>query len=911
VDIVGRGRELGAVAGFLDEWTHARALVLEGEPGIGKTTVWSSAVARAREAGHRVLSCRPAPTEASLPFASLGDLLEPAIDEAIGRLPPPQRLALEAALARVEPTGDFGRLAVSRATAAVVRELAREPRLLIAIDDAQWLDAATAAVLEFALRREPVRVLVAQRSGDGQIGARIVSGLPSERLSIGPLSLEELARLVADRADLALPRPRLAELHRISAGNPYFALEIVRALRMSPDGPLPIPRDVAAVLRDRIAGLSAAALEVLLLAAASPHPTFDLLATVSGSSAGVGEATAAGILERDGERLRFSHPLLASVVYGDAGASARRAAHSHLAAAATDPEDRAVHLARAVDEPDAGVADELDAAANRAHKRGAPAIAAELEQRAIDLTPADLDDLLLQRAARTAEYHLAAGDTERGRKLLEELFELRPAGHERARIALRLGNARYVMGDVQAAHALFGEALAHAGTDSRLRAEAEQALAFTAMLGGDVPNALRHARTSLALAEQLGDPTILPLALGRVALCEFLAGQGLDHELFRRAVELEGYVDYAPIEQLPSYAYAGVALMADELALARTLYEALLAAAEEHGDERAVPSAMFAASELEWRCGNWQRALELATDAVARSRQAGLGTVRAWSLNAQARVQAHIGEVDAARAAAGEGLQVAEAAGAIAALTHLTWTLGFADLSLGDFEAAHDLLGPLSQVIAAVGLAEPGVVRFTPDAIEALIGLGRFGEAEGLLGSLEESALALDRISARAAAARCRAMLSAASGELESARASLAEALVQHQRLEEPFELARTLLARGTIERRANRRAAAREALTGALELFDSLGAALWAERTASELARIPGRVPRSSELSEAERRVVDLAVQGLSNKQIASRLFIAVRTVEAHLSSAYAKLGVRSRAQLAARVQKTVDIHN
>jgi len=320
---------------------------------------------------------------------------------------------------------------------------------------------------------------------------------------------------------------------------------------------------------------------------------------------------------------------------------------------------------------------------------------------------------------------------------------------------------------------------------------------------------------------------------------------------------------------------------------------------------------LFTASELECRTGNWQRALRLASDALERSRQSGLGTLRIWSLNAQARVQAHIGQVDAARAAAEEGLRIAQANGAIAPLTQLTATLGFLELSLGDPEGADRRLGPLCEVIAQIGIGEPGVVRFMPDEIDALIALGRFDEAESLLAAFEERARAVDRISARAAAARCRALLAAASGDFDAARMSLAEAHAQHARLDEPFELGRTLLAEGTIERRANHRAAAREALTKALELFDSLGGALWAERSASELARIPGRAPASAELTEAERRVAALVAEGLSNKEIASRLFVTVRTVEAHLSHVYAKLGVRSRAQLAGSLQKTVDIHN
>jgi DNA-binding CsgD family transcriptional regulator len=277
--------------------------------------------------------------------------------------------------------------------------------------------------------------------------------------------------------------------------------------------------------------------------------------------------------------------------------------------------------------------------------------------------------------------------------------------------------------------------------------------------------------------------------------------------------------------------------------------------------------------------------------------------VYTWALHAQALVDAHLGRVSAAREAAEEGLRVARVSGAVAPLTQLTATLGFLELSLGDPVAAHGQLGPLAELIASVGVAEPGVVRFMPNAIEALIGLGEFEEASRLLAPFDERARSLDRVSARAAAARCRATLAAAHGEFGDARSSLEDAFAQHARLEEPFELGRTLLAQGSIERRARRRADARAALTRALELFDSLGAALWSERTAAELARIPGRTAASGELSETERRVAELVRLGLANKEIAARLYVTVRTVEAHLSKAYAKLGVRSRVELAARI--------
>ncbi len=906
--VIGRERELGALTAFLDgPGPGLSVLLLDGEAGIGKSTVWGIATAQARDRGYRVLSCRPVQAETALPFVALGDLLEPALDgAATAALPPVQRRALEAALVRAEPPEAFGRLAVSRAVLALLRALAAAGPLLVAVDDLQWLDAPSAAVLQFAFRRLTdgrVRALLAARRGL----ERAELAPPAQVLSLGPLTVDELGTLAAGRLAAPLARPRLAELHRITRGNPYFALEVARALSargqpLEPGAPLPLPDDMAALLRARMAALSPAARDASLLCACAPHPTAALLRSLDG--AGLDEALAAGIVARDGERLAFTHPLLGSFVYGEASAELLRHAHARLARAATDPDDRALHLARASEAPDAGVAAELEAAALRAHRRGAPAAAAELEQHAHRLTPPELAHERLARALRSAEYHLAAGDTARGRVLLEGLAEALPPGRERARAALRLGEVRYLSDDVAAAHALFGEAAAQAGDDERLCAQAEQALAFTAMLGGDIPGALAHARAALARAERLGDPGILALARGRVALNTFLSGQGFARADLEAAVSLEAaIVEQVPFEQLPSYAYASLAVMADDLAAAPALYERTARLAAEHGDERALPTVQFAMSELACRAGDWDRAARLAAEAVQRSRDAGLGTLYAWALHARARVQAHAGQVEPARATLAEGLRVARDAGALAQVTQLTATAGFLELSLGDPAAAHARLAPLAELITGFGIAEPGVVRFLPDEIEALIGLGRLDEAEGMLALLEQRAAALDRVSMRAAAARGRALLSAARGDFTAARTAVAEALAQHERLAEPFERGRTLLAQGSIERRALQRAAARAALERALAVFDGLGAALWSGRATAELARIPGRGPATAVLTAAERRVAELVAEGLANKEIAARLFVTPRTVEAHLSKVYAKLGVRSRAQLAVRM--------
>jgi DNA-binding CsgD family transcriptional regulator len=269
----------------------------------------------------------------------------------------------------------------------------------------------------------------------------------------------------------------------------------------------------------------------------------------------------------------------------------------------------------------------------------------------------------------------------------------------------------------------------------------------------------------------------------------------------------------------------------------------------------------------------------------------------------QALVRAHLGDLDTAQAQAETALAIAEAGGDRIVATRSRGVLGFVELSRGDPAAADEHLGPASRELRALGIGELSISSVLQNEIEALVGLGRLDEAETEIGYVEERGRASSRAWHAAVASRGRALVAAARGDVEAARAAIAGALAAHERLPQPFELGRTLLAEGQIERRFKQRGAARRALTSALELFDSLGAPLWAEKAAEELARIPGRPPGTGALTETEQRVADLVAEGLSNKAIAGRLFVSVRTVEANLSKVFAKLGVRSRTELASRL--------
>jgi DNA-binding CsgD family transcriptional regulator len=308
-------------------------------------------------------------------------------------------------------------------------------------------------------------------------------------------------------------------------------------------------------------------------------------------------------------------------------------------------------------------------------------------------------------------------------------------------------------------------------------------------------------------------------------------------------------------------------------------------------------------AELELRAGNWSRALDHARALDDMLRRWVGADGQAWATACNTLVKAHLGDVDAAIGAAERTLSLARPIGAFWTVMRSESALGLLELSAGRDAAALDHLLPLLEERQGVSLHKSLVARTLSSAVEALIGVGDLERAAILVGQLEEHARAMPVPSAIAAAGRCGALVLAQDGDVDAARASLDKALAEHARLHEPFELARTYLAQGSIERRAKQKAAARTALGRAEALFAELGARLWLERTQRELARTGIARSLDRELTATERQVAELAASGAHNKEIAGALFVSVKTVEANLSRVYTKLGIRSRVELAPRL--------
>jgi DNA-binding CsgD family transcriptional regulator/tetratricopeptide (TPR) repeat protein len=604
------------------------------------------------------------------------------------------------------------------------------------------------------------------------------------------------------------------------------------------------------------------------------------------------------------DHVEFVHPLLASGVYAAASPASRARVHRRLAEVVTNSEEQARHLALGTTEADAEVAAVLDAAADVAMLRGSPLTAAELYEHAVRLSPPSDADGAHRRRLEAARCYGLAGSTARGRELAEQVTTTAGPGETRIKALLLLGSVLFV-DDVPSALQTLDQALREAAERPRLKAQALSKLATTHLGRLDVNAAVAHAGQALAVAEEEGDMTELSAALVTTGSVEVFAGRPEGIDLVERAVAIETTIGRRRVARAASGWVGTLLRWADDFDGARVRLEPLLRLADEVGDDSSVGELSYELSELECWAGNWQLAAQYAEAAVEIHRLAG----RRWELSAAlaalAAVEAHVGQVDSARAHASEGLALTRAIGAVDETVRNLRALGFLELSLGRPGQALEYLAEVASLAAAI--EDPGVLRYAADHIEALIGVGDFDAAESSLSRLEHQARKLDRAWALAVAARCRGlMLLTASTDGCAALAILDEALVHHDRLPMPFERGRTLLVAGVARRRAKHLTDAHRILGEAQSTFETLGAPLWAAMTARERARIGGHLGRrrrtSLELTVTERRVAELVTAGATNPEVAATLFISRRTVEDHLSKIYRKLGVRSRTELAYR---------
>ena len=917
--IVGRDEELAAIQTFLGRIEEGPcALVLSGEAGIGKTILWEAGLEETRHRVGRVLVARGTEAEASLSFAGLSELLGDVLEEVGPSLAPPRRRALEVALLLAEPgETSLDPHAIGLAVLDMLRALAERGPVLIALDDVQWLDPASAGAIEIALRRlreEQLGLLATLRLGQ-ELGSpleleRSFAGDRFERLTLGPLSLGAIHRLLEERLGIDLTRPELTQIQQATAGNPFFALELGRELvrtntRPTPGKALRVPDSLRELLGGRLARLPGETLDVLLLVAALARPTVELLAATYGEGEHVLEALELAmqdaVVEIDDSHVRFAHPLLASICYERAPVWKRRAVHGALAGAVSDVEERARHLALAADGPDDGVAAELDTAAEHAAARGATAAAAGLCELAAQLTPPESTSTR-RRRLRAADYYYLAGDVDRAFVLYEQLLTEVPPGVERADVLFGLLKSQSY--DTRAMMELYERALVEAADDDARSARILAWQMGLRLYQADARSALTDARAAVEKAERTGDPFLLAVTLARASLAEGYAAE-VTPGLIERAVEIEEREGFEfEAEESPRYAHARLLMRFGDLDRAREVWAELEQGVMERGDETSRVMILWYETELEWLAGRWDRARDLAAAAYDLTEQTQYARGRASIGRQKALLETDLGLVDQARATAEEGLAYSEETEKDHYTILTLGVLGRLELELGNLAGAADHLRALPARLLAGGMNDPTFVIWA-DAIETLVGLGDLAQARSYLEQYELNADRMGSPQAQAGAARCRGLLLAAEGESNAAFEAFERSLIDAQRF--PLEHGRTLLCLGTVRRQAQQRKAAREALEQALAIFDELGAQLWAEKARAELRRISGRSRASEELTETERRVAELAAQGRTNKQIAAELYMGLSTVESHLSHVYRKLGVR-RAELASRLAAPLD---
>jgi DNA-binding CsgD family transcriptional regulator len=909
-EVVGRDHELATTADFVDALaTGPAALWIEGDAGIGKTTLYQAALALASRHELRLLASRPAAAESGLTFAVLGDLLA-TVDHALyGDLPEPQRRALAAALLlEAQAGGDaVDQRAVGVALLAVLRAL--QP-LVVAVDDAQWADPSSASVLTFAWRRlqdERVGFLLAVRAGVASPfdpeGAR--PRMPFRRIEVGPLSVGAMHRVVGSRLGLSLPRPMLLRVHEASRGNPFYALELARFLgavgETVPGTPLPLTERLADVAALRLAALPQPDDDVLLAVALLGECSVDVIDRALGDGAAaaarVDEAVAASVLERDGRYVRFAHPLLAEAVHARSSSENRRRVHQLLAGAVSDAEQQARHLALAAVGPDREAALALDAAADGALARGAPASAAELAELALALTSPDDAEAVADRTIAAAERHVAAGGLRRAESLLAGLLPDLPRGRRRAAVLVRLGR---LSSNVEVLAARCAEALEDAqGDDSQLAIiHILLGAASSVRGGGGMAHALAHGELAVSHARLSGDPSLAAATLAQVAVWETRAGR-LAEQRLDEAVAVDVRDHRREILGNPDVARGLLRLYQGRLDESRALLEKALATATAYGHDINCGDLHGRLAELECRSGRWSEADRHATASYELAEQISFEHFGAWVCYRRGLVDAHLGRVAEARAAAERGIELSPPGEAV----HLNQgVLAFLELGLGDAEAAATRMRPVLRWLAEVGRA---VTPF-PIAlygVEALVEVGDEGAA-ALVAQLEREGEMLESPFAVATAQRSRALLDASEGRVESAIERLEAALDTQKRYDWPFERARTLLVLGDVRRRAKEKRSARATLEEAATALEDLGAPIWAAKARASLARISGRTTRDrGELTPTERRVAELVADGRTNKEVAAALFVALRTVEWNLSKVYTKLDVRSRTELARKL--------
>lgn len=915
--VIGR-EELWASA--RDQLARGGSVLLHGPAGIGKSTLLRALAADYGETARTVLRCSATESESHLPFLALADLFGLVLDEISGALPAAQRTALESALTgRGESTLQRDGLALRLAVLSALRALAARGPVLVVADDMQWLDPASAELLGFAARRlgdTSVQFLTAVRT-EGQEYDRHLRASPPDTLAIrlNPLSRAQVSALLDQGGYTALPRSTVREIHRTSGGNPLYALELGRALSERPapprpGEPLPVPTSLRALVLSRLDMLPAQARHTLLVASAGARPTLALLHAAGRENAEAETAQAAelGLLatepEGPGPAVRFAHPLISAALYAEAPAQERRAAHAALSTAASDPIERARHLALATTGTDPEVADRLSEAAALARDRGAPSTAAALGLLAARHTPPDAAQPPDERRLQAAEDAITAGETDLARDIAHDVLTrvTEPAERVRAWMVV-IESAGQALGVVDA---VFPKVLADAGDDPRLLALVHYQLAWRGLVvDGDFAEARRQCAHAAELAARGHDRRTELMALSMQASTETLMGHPDAPATIKKALKEPQYADVACHHNGPVMARFRWLLMSDQLPEARTTITALLREVQRRGAVESEVHFQRFLAETELRSGHCGRALDLARESLRLARDSGIGLGASAMLTSLA--EASGGDVERALELAREAAGRAEEDGDQMYLSKALAALGYAQFVAGDAAGAVGSLRRVRELEQGLGITDPARGRWQGDLAEALVRIGEPGEAQELIDTTRAHALRLGRESVLALLDRAEALVRAARGEHDAALAQLTSVQDRLAKLGYALEEARAAFALARL--RTHRPGPT--SYDEAARLFRRCRAVPWLRQVDAALAEPEsGRGAAVAErpapaddalegLAAMERQVAALVMEGATNREIAARLFISVKTVEATLTRVYRKLGIRSRVDI------------
>lgn len=897
---VGRAEELACVRSFLAEERGAPGLVLTGAAGVGKTTVWEAAVEAAAAEGWRVLRARPAESEAQLSFVAVNDLLYGVDVSALDGVPEPQRHALDVVLSRVAPGERSAEpSAASLGFANVLRVLAAERRLLVAIDDVPWLDRPSAEMLAFVARRVQdgsVRFVLARRVGPESSLERAFEARALRQLELSGLSLGAMRVLLAERLKLRPARRMLRRLWDTTEGNPLLTLELARALKAQTAG-LEVA-ELASVIDvsrepfvDRVAALTSSLRQAVLAVVLNPQMTRRELEAICGCHL-VQDAVSQELLADFGERVRLVHPLLGAAVSRRATPAERRVVHGAIACVLVDESRAILHAALATTGYDPDLATRAAAAAADALERGAVYDAVELGQHALRLTDAGSPEHA-QRLLGLGRYLVIAGELPAVSELLAPWVEKLPAGRPRAQAHLLLGEAAPL-----AEHERHLDlALEHSRHDPDVRADALSAKSILLALIRVADIRRAEALAEQALATGGCGPETMQRALHALAWARALRGRPSDG-MARAGTRPPGP---ASLYESALVRPAAVRLTwRGQVAEARTMLRRLLDLSEQRGEARSCVVLTLHLCELELRVGDARAAAKLLDDWEDWTAGEAVGDIE----TIRARCEALLAAI---RGRTAEVAHWAQTAIASSQSSGFAWdrldalrAVGLAALHDHAPQRAVDPLRAVWEHVCREQVLDPGAFPVGSDLVEALYSVSEAAEAEAVRRALAEAARAQRHPWAGAAVARCRAETSLARRRNDEALERFQVAAAAYRDLGLHFDCARALLSAGGVARSIRRWGTARRLLEDAAAGFSALGSDGWADEARAQVDRTGARKPRTAnELTSSERRVATFAAAGLSNKEIAERLVISTSTVETHLKRCYAKLGVRSRTQL------------